>query len=115
MKYKAEVDPRQLSTVTDPLRGYPEIWELLLWYRCWRKYPYPSEVIAALVVQDRRDDYHHYPCPLGGEHWHIGRGSGGKRVRDLIAGAKRRYRKSVRDEILADYERRQRVEEEASA
>lgn len=86
-------------TVEDHLRDYPAYWELMRWYLCWRKVPYPTEVIAALVAEGRSEEYSHYPCPLDPTHWHIGRGGGKKDHRRRLAQAKRTYRKAVRDEI----------------
>jgi hypothetical protein len=110
MKYHPNMSPRSLTTVADPLKGYPAHWELMKWYLCWRKYPYPSEVISALVVEDRGDEYSHYPCPLDGQHWHIGRGGNSKPNHRKVPQAKRTYRKAVRDEIWREYEARKRVE-----
>ena len=94
------MSPRSLTTVKDPLSGYPAYWELMKWYFCWRKVPYPTEVIAALIVQDRSEEYSHYPCPLvDGAHWHIGRGGRNGDPKRRLAQAKRTYRKAVRDEI----------------
>lgn len=98
------MSPTALKTVVDPLRGYPAYWELMKWYLCWRKYPYPSEVIAALVVETRSEGYSHYPCPVDSDHWHIGRGDNSKSNRNKIPQAKRTYRKAVRDEIWQRYE-----------
>lgn len=113
MKYHPHVSPRSLTTVTNHLVGYPAIWELRLWYLCWRKYPYPTEVTAALVAEDRPPEYSHYPCPLDPTHWHIGRGGGANPRKQQIAQAKRVYRKAVRDEIWRDYVVRQEAEERA--
>jgi hypothetical protein len=100
VKYHANMSPRSLETVVDPLRGYPAYWELMKWYLCWRKVPYPSEVIAALIVETRSEGYSHYPCPLDPAHWHIGRGGGGPVDHSRrLSQAKRTYRKAVRDEI----------------
>lgn len=104
MTYHAHLSPRSLTTVTDPIRQYPEHWELFRWYACWRKYPYPSEVIAALVVETRDEEYRHYPCPLEPHHWHIGRK---KASGNWLPSAKRRYRKAVRDEIWREHVVRQ--------
>jgi hypothetical protein len=93
------MSPRSLQTVVDPLRGYPDRWELMRWYRCWRKYPYPTEVIAALVAEGRSEEYAHYPCPLDPTHWHIGRGGGANSAKQQFIQAKRVFRKAVRDEI----------------
>jgi hypothetical protein len=103
------MSPRSLTTVLDPLLGYPAHWELMKWYLCWRKYPYPSEVVAALVVEARTDGYAHYPCPLDSTHWHIGRGGGRNTRSKQVPQAKRVYRKAVRDEIWREYEEKQRV------
>lgn len=99
MKYRPHTSPRELTTVVDPLRGYPARWELMRWYTCWRKYPYPTEVIAALIVEGRREEYAHYPCPMEPSHWHIGRGGGQNSANHRYIQAKRVYRKAVRDEI----------------
>ena len=99
MKYHANLSPRSLTTVTDHLSGYPAYWELMKWYLCWRKYPYPTEIIAALVAEDRTEGYSHYPCPIDPTHWHIGRGHRDADKKKRHAQAKRVYRKAVRDEI----------------
>jgi hypothetical protein len=109
--YRPHTSPRALTTVKNPLSGYPAYWELMKWYLCWRKYPYPTEIIAALVVQDRPEEYSHYPCPLDPTHWHIGRGGGKQDVRRRHAQAKRVYRKAVRDEIWRNHVVRQEAEE----
>lgn len=106
MKYHANVSPRSLSTVTDPLREYPAHWELLRWYRCWRKYPYPNEVSAFLIAEKRSEEYRHYPCPVDSTHWHIGRGRNKADPAKLSQRAKRSYRKAVRDEIWREYEQK---------
>lgn len=118
VKYHANVSPRTLSTVNgDPLANYPKHWELLRWYKCWRKLPYPSDLIAALIAETRSEEYRHYPCPFEPTHWHIGRGGNRANPRQLLQRAKRTYRKAVRDEIWAEYEEKQRVvrEEEERA
>lgn len=74
--------------------------------------PYPSEVIAALIVQDRPPEYSHYPCPLDPVHWHIGRGGGQNTSKKRYAQAKRVFRKAVRDEIWRDHVVRQEEERE---
>lgn len=112
VKYHANVSPRALSTVTDPLAGYPAYWELKWWYLCGRKYPY-SEIVAAIVAEERGSEYSHYPCPVNPEHWHIGRGGGGRTYKQQIGQAKRSYRKAVRDEIWREHVVRQ--EEKADA
>jgi hypothetical protein len=99
LMYHPQMSPRSLETVVDPLIGYPARWELMRWYTCWRKYPYPTEVIAALVAEGRRQEYAHYPCPLDPTHWHIGRGGGQNPSKKRHIQAKRVYRKAVRDEI----------------
>jgi hypothetical protein len=105
MKYHAHVSPRSLTTIAgDPLRNYPAYWELMKWYLCWRKVPYESEIVAALLAEDRQGEYSHYPCPLDPSHWHIGRGDGTKTARQRHPQAKRVYRKAVRDEIWRDHE-----------
>lgn len=109
MKYHPNMSPRSLTTVEDHLRHYPKYWELMKWYTCWRKYPYPTEAIACLVAEGRSEAYSHYPCPLEPEHWHIGRGGGQADPRGRIQRAKRAYRKAVRDEIWRDHERKNRV------
>ena len=113
------MSPRALSTVQDnPLLGYPAHWELMRWYRCWRKYPYESEIHAALVAESRQEEYGHYPCPLDSQHWHVGRGGNRADPKKLTQRAKRTYRKAVRDEIWRAYEERERVvreNEETSA
>jgi hypothetical protein len=107
MKYHPHQSPRSLTTVTDHLRGYPAYWELMKWYLCWRKVPYPTEVIAALVVEDRPEEYSHYPCPMHPDHWHIGRGGGNTDPKRRFQQAKRTYRKAVRDEIWRNHVVRQ--------
>lgn len=102
MKYHAYLSPRLLTTVEDPLRNYPAGWELLRWYRCLRKYPYESEVIAALVAEVRGEEYSHYPCPINPAHWHIGRG-GPPKNKAQYSQAKRVFRKAVRDEIWREH------------
>lgn len=114
-KYHPHLSPRTLTTVDNPLLGYPAYWELMKWYKCWRKYPYPSEVIAALVVETRPEAYQHYPCPLDPTHWHIGRGRNGADPRKLAQRAKRSYRKAVRDEIWREHVVRQAEERELVA
>jgi hypothetical protein len=99
VNYHPHMSPRSLTTVQDPLRGYPARWELMRWYLCWRKVPYPSDVIAALVVEERPEEYSHYPCPLDPTHWHIGRGGGQNSSNKRFIQAKRVYRKAIRDEI----------------
>lgn len=102
MKYHPNMSPRSLQTVKDGdfIRHFPKYWELMKWYLCWRKVPYQSEVIAALMVETRTDDvYSHYPCPLDNSHWHIGRGGGKTDPKRRLGQAKRTYRKAVRDEI----------------
>lgn len=111
MKYRPHTSPRSLTTVVNPLLGYPDRWELMKWYLCWRKYPYPSEVIAALMVEVRNDEYAHYPCPLDGSHWHIGRGGGGNSSNKRLIQAKRTYRKAVRDEIWREHVVREEEEQ----
>lgn len=113
MKYHPHMSPRTLTTVKDPLVGYPAYWELNRWYLCWRKVPYPTEVIAALIVQDRPPEYSHYPCPIDSTHWHIGRGGGGKHPKHRLAQAKRTYRKAVRDEIWRAHVVREQERERA--
>lgn len=85
------------------MKGYPAYWELMKWYLCWRKYPYPSELTAAFVAEERAEGYRHYPCPLDPTHWHIGRGDGHKSVKHRLPQAKRTYRKAVRDEIWRNH------------
>lgn len=106
-KYHPNLSARSLTTTDNHLTQYPAHWELLRWYRCWRKYPYPSDVIAALMVEMRTDGYAHYPCPVDPTHWHIGRGGNGADPRKLLQRAKRSYRKAVRDELWREYERKQ--------
>lgn len=114
MIYHAQRSPRTLETVRgNPLSGYPAYWELMKWYLCWRKVPYQTEVIAALVVEERSEEYRHYPCRLDSSHWHIGRGGGGKPKKQQYAQAKRTYRKAVRDEIWREHVVRQEAEERA--
>lgn len=113
--YHANMSPRSLTTVSDPLKGYPAYWEIMRWYLCWRKYPYPTEVIAALIVETRGDEYSHYPCPVDKDHWHIGRGDNSKSNHHKHPQAKRTYRKAVRDEIWREYEERERVVREEAA
>lgn len=120
MKYHPNMSPRSLVTVEDPLYGYPARWELMRWYLCWRKVPYLTEVIAALVVDDRPPEYSHYPCPLDPSHWHIGRGGGGNSSKRRFIQAKRVYRKAVRDEIwrahvVREEEERRRERRECAA
>jgi hypothetical protein len=111
VKYHPHVSPRSLVTnAADVLSGYPARWELMRWYLCWRKFPYASEVIAALIVEDRAEGYSHYPCPLDPSHWHIGRGGGGNSSNKRYAQAKRVYRRAVRDEIWRDHVVRQEQE-----
>jgi hypothetical protein len=112
VKYHANMSPRSLSTVRDHIREYPARWELLRWYKCWRKLPYPSDLIAALIAEER-PGYSHYPCPYGEPHWHIGRGGNKANPAQLTQRAKRVYRKAVRDEIWADYEQEQQRQEAA--
>lgn len=107
MKYHPNTAPSTLSTIEGDITvGYPRNWELRKWYLCWRKYPYPSEVVAALMSEER-EGYRHYPCPLGHPHWHLGRGAGSRPWHQQIAQAKRTYRKAVRDEIWRNYVVRQ--------
>lgn len=110
--YHTHLSPRSLTTVEDPLRGYPARWEMMKWYRCWRKYPYPTEVIAGLVAEARVEGYSHYPCPLDPTHWHIGRGGKQNPSNKQHIQAKRVFRKAVRDEIWRAHVVRQ--QEEAS-
>lgn len=112
MKYHAHRSPRTLTTTDDHLREYPHTWELLKWYKCWRKVPYPTEILAAILADERSEDYRHYPCPIDSTHWHIGRGGNQANPKYLIQRAKRCYRKAVRDEIWAEYEERNRVDQE---
>jgi hypothetical protein len=98
--YHANVSPQSLSTVVDPLKGYPARWELMRWYTCWRKTPYVTEAIAALVAEARPEGYAHYPCPLDASHWHIGRGGRPNPYKQQLVQAKRVYRKAVRDEKI---------------
>ncbi len=84
---------------------------MMKWYLCWRKYPYPSEVIAALMVETRHEGYAHYPCPLDGSHWHIGRGGGGNSSSKRLIQAKRTFRKAVRDEIWREHVVREEEEQ----
>lgn len=109
MTYRPHTSARTLQTVQNPLSGYPAYWELMKWYTCWRKYPYPSEVIAALVVESRPGEYRHYPCPLDPFHWHIGRGDNTSSRNQRHTQAKRVYRKAVRDEIWREVEAKRRV------
>lgn len=109
--YHAEMSPLALMTVDDPLKGYPARWELMRWYRCWRKYAYPSDVVAALLAEARPDGYAHYPCPLDSTHWHIGRGGGANPAKQQHIQAKRVYRRAVRDEIWRAHVVRQAAEE----
>ena len=109
MRYHAHTSPRTLSTVTDPIRLYPAHWELMRWYDCWRKYPYPTDLIAALIADERPEEYRHYPCPVNPEHWHIGRGGNHADPKYRSQRAKRSYRKAVRDEIRTEIQGRQRV------
>lgn len=108
-RYFAHVSPRTLSTVTDPIRSYPANWELMHWYDCWRKYPYPVEVAAAIVAERRSEEYRHYPCPRDPSHWHVGRGGNQANPKYRLQRAKRSYRKAVRDEIRTEIEERMRV------
>lgn len=110
MKYHANMSPRSLTTVKDPLSGYPAYWELMKWYLCWRKVPYPTEVIAALLAEARPEGYSHYLCPLDPSHWHIGRGGNKSNKKKRHAQAKRVYRKAVRDEIWRAHVVRQEEE-----
>lgn len=105
MKYHAHRSPRTLTTTSDPLREYPATWELLRWYRCFRKVPYPTEIIASILAEERSSEYRHYPCPLDPTHWHIGRGGNRANPKYLVQRAKRTYRKAVRDEIWMEHER----------
>ena len=109
MKYHAHMDPRTLPGVIDPLLGYPRFGVLMNWYQCWRKVPYQAEIFAAILAEERAGEYRHYPCPLDPDHWHIGRGHGGRRRKDQLPQAKRVYRKAVRDEIIREHEMRRRV------
>lgn len=106
-RYHSHVSPRSLSSLErqSPLSAYPAHWELMRWYKCWRKTPY-SEVIAALVVPDRGPEYSHYPCPFDPSHWHIGRGFNKANPKYLTARAKHTYRRAVRHEIWAEHEAR---------
>lgn len=106
--YHANMSPRTLSTVDRPLYEYPAHWELLRWYKCWRKLPYPTEILAFLIAEDR-EGYSHYPCPYNEPHWHIGRGGNRANPRQIGQRAKRVYRKAVRDEIWAEYEAKKSV------
>lgn len=110
MTYHAHMSPRLLTTVTDHIREYPARWELMKWYTCWRKYPYPTEITALLVAQARPEGYAHYPCPLEPTHWHIGRGGGQNTSNKRFIQAKRVFRKAVRDEIRDAYVVRQQEE-----
>jgi hypothetical protein len=103
--YHSQVSPRTLTTIPgDPISNYPARWELMLWYRCWRKYPYPTEAIAAIAVEGKSEDYAHYPCPIDPSHWHHGRGGGGRTSKQQHIQAKRVYRKAIRDEIRRAYD-----------
>ena len=120
MKYHTHRSPRTLETVQgDPLKSYPAYWELMKWYLCWRKVPYPSDAIAGLLVETRGEEYSHYPCPLDTSHWHIGRGGNKSDLKKRVQQAKRTYRKAVRDEIWRAYvvreEERERAGREAAA
>ncbi len=108
MKYITYMSARDLQTPKSVME-YPAYWELMKWYKCWRKIPYPSEVIAAIIAEERSEEYRHYPCPLYPHHWHIGRGGGLADKRKLTQRAKRSYRKAVRDEIWAEHEEKLRV------
>jgi hypothetical protein len=110
VKYHANVSPRSLTTVKDPLSGYPAYWELMRWYLCWRKVPYTSEIFAAIIAENRSEGYSHYPCPLDPSHWHIGRGGNKGDKKKRLAQAKRVYRKAVRDEIWRAHVVRQEEE-----
>lgn len=101
--YHAHTPARSLSTTSDPLRQYPEIPELLWWYKCARKYPYPSDLIACLIAETRSEEYRHYPCPVDSTHWHVGRGQNNAEKKYLVQRAKRAYRKAVRDEIWREH------------
>lgn len=101
-RYRAYTSPRSLTTTTDHLRVYPQHWELMRWYLCWRKFPYPVEGHALLLAEGRGEEYSHYPCPKNPEHWHIGRGHNQAPKNMLTNRAKRVYRKAVRDEIWAE-------------
>ena len=111
MKYQPYTSPRTLG-VKDPIRHYPEIRVLMDWYLCTRKYPYPSEVIAAIMAEERDETYGHFLCTVDPTHWHIGRGGNHTTYRQKIVQAKRVFRKSVRDEIWREHVVRQ--EEETS-
>lgn len=114
MRYRPEMSPSLLETaLEDPLSGYPARWELMRWYLCWRKYPYPTEAIAFLVAEGRSAEYAHYPCPLDPTHWHIGRGGGQNGSKQRYIQAKRVYRKAVRDEKIEAYVGRKQEEERA--
>jgi hypothetical protein len=107
VKYHPNVSPFTLTTVKDHIREYPDYWELMKWYICWRKVPYPTEIIAALIAEERSDGYSHYPCPMDPDHWHIGRG-GGRQTNKAkrFQQAKRVFRKAVRDEIWRNHVRK---------
>lgn len=111
MKYRPHTSPSLLETAAT-VWDYPARWELLLWYRCLRKYPYPSDVIAAIMAGERSKEYSHYPCRVSPEHWHIGRGHNKADPSKLLSRAKRSYRKAVRDEVIERHERKQRVVEQ---
>lgn len=114
--YHTNMSPQSLTTAgDDPLVGYPARWELMRWYLCWRKYPYPSEIIACLVAEARPEEYAHYPCPLDPTHWHIGRGGGGNTSKKRHIQAKRVYRKAIRDEKIEAYRVGQQQQEEERA
>ena len=118
--YHPNMSPQSLVTAAeDPLSGYPKRWELMRWYLCWRKYPYPTEIIALLVAEARPEGYSHYPCPLDSTHWHIGRGGGQNGSKKRYIQAKRVYRKAVRDEKIEAYrvvrEQEERARERTAA
>lgn len=104
-RYHSHVSPRSLSTLDgkDPIRNYPAHWELLRWYKCWRKYPYAAEGHAALIVKERVGDYSHYPCTYDSGHWHIGRGKNRANRSGLTQRAKHTYRRAVRHEIWQEH------------
>lgn len=102
MKYRPYTSPRSLG-VQDPIREYPPLPVLMQWYLCTRKYPYPTEAIAALIVDDRDETYGHYLCTVDPTHWHLGRGGNHTTMRQKITQAKRVFRKAVRDEIWREH------------
>ena len=111
MNYHTHRSPTSLTTVKDPLRGYPAYWELMKWYLCWRKTPYAPEIVAAILAEERGEAYAHYPCPLDDTHWHIGRGGTPNPRKQQFQQAKRVYRRAVRDEIWRRHVVRQEEEQ----